>query len=374
MFFDNASTTRVDDSIIEGISMINNDFYYNPGGLYSSGRASREYIDSCRKLVMKKLGATNASLIFTGSASEANNLALFGAARKNGRILVSMGEHPSIYNTALELKNRGYLVDFIKLGVDGCVDFDDFKAKMTKDVSLVSIMHVSNETGAINDIENLVRFARSVNNDVVFHCDGVQAVGKIGVDIDDLGVDMYTISAHKIHGLKGIGALIVSKNITLKPIVFGGGQEMGFRSGTENIVGIYSLAEAVRIACDNIDENYSNVSALRKSFLDRMVEVGLDYKINSNENGSPYIISISFPGVRAETLLNMLDDNGFSIGNGSACSSKHSGNRILEAMGNGKRIVESNVRISFSKYNNNTEVLMLVDCIGKCVRKYLINI
>ena len=242
---------------------------------------------------------------------------------------------------------------------------------MNENVDIVSIMHVSNETGAINDIGNLVYIAKDINPNVIFHCDGVQAVGKINVDIDDLGVDLYTMSAHKIHGFKGVGALYMRDNLKLKSIIFGGGQEGGLRSGTENILGIYSLAQAIMNSIKNIDKNYSHVQVLKNQFLAEINESKLRYSIHSNSNCSPYIISISFDNCRAETILNMMSDKGIYIGNGSACSSKKMGNRILESMGVHKEEIEGNLRISFSKYNTVEEVNELVSTLVGCVKDYL---
>jgi len=373
MFFDNASTTKVDDDIIAQIPQLNEDIYYNAGGLYSKGRNSRIFIDTARKSLLNALNASeDDKIIFTGSATEANNLAIKGSLKKNiGKILVSKGEHPSVYNTALDVVASGYNVEFISLDSSGKVDIDDFKSKMTKDVGFVSIMHVSNETGAVNDIALLSEYARSINPNVIFHCDGVQAVGKIKVDLDELAVDMYTISAHKIHGFKGIGALFVKKNMRLKPIIFGGGQEFGLRSGTENLLGIFSLEKAVSNAVKNRLVNYEIVANLKESFLSKISNSGIKYKINSFEDNSPYIISVSFIGCRAETLLNMLDDKGIFVGNGSACSSKNSGNRILESMGLNKQEIEGNLRISFSKNNTTDEVDYLSNSLIDCVNKYI---
>lgn len=373
MFFDNASTTKVDQEIINSLDEINNKFYFNPGSLYSSGRNTRKYIDECRFEILRSLNG-NGRIVFTGSATEANNMALFGVIRKNSKkILVSEGEHPSVYNSALELKQRGYDVNFVKLNSSGTVDIDDFKEKMTEDMDLVSIMHVSNETGAINNIAELVYIAKDINPNVIFHCDGVQAVGKIPVDLDDLDVDMYTMSAHKIHGFKGIGALFVKENIKLKPIIFGGGQEGGIRSGTENIVGIHSLAKAIQCSIDNLNNNYSKIQNLKNEFISQLDKTGLSYSLHSDDSCSPYIISISFEKCRAETILNMMSDKGICIGNGSACSSKKTGNRILESMGVKRDEIEGNLRISFSKYNTIDEVNLLVEKLSQCVKDYLIK-
>lgn len=374
MFFDNASTTKVDDYIINGLEKFNNEHFYNPGGLYLKGRESRDFLEDARKRILSSLSAEG-QLVFVGSATEGNNLAIFGSVKKQfKKILVSQGEHPSVYNSALELIQRGYNVEFVNLTKDGTVDFEDFQRKMSEDVGLVSIMHVSNETGAVNDIASLVEYAKAVNPNVIFHCDGVQAVGKVPVDIDQLGVDMYTISAHKIYGFKGVGALFVSNKIKLKPIIFGGGQESGLRSGTENLLGIYSLVEAVENAVNNQKQNYDYVSSLKDRFLKGISESNLNYAIHSNLNCSPYIVSISFMGCRAETILNKLSDKGVYIGNGSACSSKKSGNRILDNMGVNKAEIESNLRISFSKNNTVEEVDKLVVELSLAVRDYLIKV
>ena len=374
MFFDNASTTKVDDYIISGLEKFNNEHFYNPGGLYSKGRESRDFLDNARKRILTALNA-DGQIIFVGSATEGNNLALFGAVKKQfKKILVSQGEHPSVYNSALELIQRGYNVEFVNLLKDGTADFDDFKNKMTEDVAFVSIMHVSNETGAINDIASFVDYAKDINPNVIFHCGGVQAVGKIPVNIDELGVDLYTMSAHKIHGFKGVGALFVNNKIKLKPIVFGGGQEGGLRSGTENLLGIYSLVEAVENSVCNQLKNYDYVRLLRDRFISGIADTNLDYIVHSDNASSPYIVSISFVGCRAETILNKLSDKGVYIGNGSACSSKKSGNRVLDNMGVSKAEIESNLRISFSKNNTIEEVDKLIIELSLAVRDYLIKV
>lgn len=372
VFFDNASTTKIDDAIIEKLKIINSEMFFNAGAIYRGGLDVKYMLENMRENIASLLGATGGNLIFTGSATEANNLALFGTLKKNIRkILVSMGEHPSVYNTALEIKNRGFNVEFVNLDKTGKVDIDDFRNKMTTDVDLVSIMHVSNETGAVNDIAELVSIAKSVNPKVIFHCDGVQAFGKIDVDVESLGVDMYTISAHKIHGCKGVGALYSKKNISIKPIVFGGGQESGIRSGTENILGIFTLAECAKIACENLHKNYEIVSNLKKVFLEKLEQTNLKYSLHSFDKNSPYIVSLSFENCRAETLLNMLSDRGIFVGNGSACSTSKRGNRVLENMGVDKKEIEGNLRISFSKYNTESEVLELVKNLQTVVSDYL---
>lgn len=373
MFFDNASTTMVDETIIDKLKKFNKDYFYNPGALYKTGQKSKVVLETMRNELLEILDG-DGKIIFTGSATEANNLALIGSVKKNTKkILVSVGEHPSVYNTALELKARGFDVEFVNLDKSGKVDIVDFENKMTADVDLVSIMHVNNETGAINDIATLVEIAKSKNKNVIFHSDGVQAFGKIPVSVSDLGVDMYTISAHKIHGSKGVGALFLKNKVGIKPIIFGGGQEGGLRSGTENMLGIFTLVEAGKIATNNLEENYQKVSDLKKYFIKKLSDSNVQFLLNSSEDNSPYVVSISLLNCRAETILNMLSDNDIFVGNGSACSSKKRGNRILENMGLSQKEIDGNLRISFSKYNTETEVDFLVEKLVECVYEYIKN-
>lgn len=379
VFFDNASTTKIMPEIAEELVCFNNDYYFNPSALYYQfhrmGEQNKPTLENMRQSILKCLGGDNGKLIFTGSATEASNLAIFGSVKKNTRkILVSMGEHPSVYNSALELKNRGFDVEFVNLDKTGKVDIDDFEKKMTEDVDFVSIMHVSNETGAINEIARLVSIVKDVNPKAIFHCDGVQAFGKINVNVDDLGVDMYTISAHKIYGSKGVGALYVKNKVSLKPIIFGGGQESGLRSGTENLIGIYTLYRASQIVTKNLDENYNRILNLKNLFLQKLTKTNLKYALHSFEDNSPYIVSVSFEKCRAETLLNMLGDyDNIYVGNGSACSSKKMGNRVLESMGVSKSDIEGNLRISFGLYNTPEEVEYLVQKLSERVNMYLTN-
>lgn len=373
MFFDNASTTIVDNSIMQTIYTINNNSYYNPGALYRGGRDVSKIISDVRNSIKKSLNF-DGDVIFTGSATEANNMAIFGCAnRRYKKVLLSEGEHPSVYNSMMELKLRGFDVEFVKLTKNGCVDEGDFIEKMTPDVGLVSIMYVSNETGAINNISALVGIAKKINKNVVFHCDGVQAVGKVLVDISSLGVDLFTLSAHKIHGLKGVGALLVRKGCKVKPLIFGGGQEGGLRSGTENVFGIVSLGMAVDNACKSLTENYDHVKMLKDKFVEKISSSNVDYQIFSPNDASAYIVSVGFKNCRAETLLNMLSDRGIYVGNGSACSAKKSGNRVLQAMGCSKEYVEGNLRFSFSKFNTIDEVVSLADNVVSVVNEYMYN-
>ena len=387
IFLDNASTTKLNE-VAKTEIIKSQGLFFNPSAVYGAGLDIKNKIENAKKEICKALGTDyKNNLIFTGSATEANNLAIFGSIKKTSEQLIfSIGEHPSVYNCALELKARGYNVQFISLKENGEVDLEQLKELLKSPTSFVSIMQVSNETGAINDIEKIVKIVKQKHPRAIIHCDGVQAFGKISVNVDNLGVDLYTISAHKIHGPKGIGALYSKYIKKLKPIIFGGEQEFGIRSGTENTQSILALSEVVKnfkiredIEKVKILNNYvrdffklkadfchsevnkvTEESSQPNRFLAslRMTEtINPKIKLNSPENASPYILSFSFEGVRGETLVHMLENKGVIIGTGSACSSKKGSlNRILESIKLTKKQNEGSVRISFSNENTLKEI------------------
>lgn len=371
IFLDNASTTKIYDEALKEYNEQSVNNFYNASALYKSGSDVLKQVNKARANLIKLLGgSTIDNLIFTSGATEANNMAVNGSIRKNcGKLVFSYAEHPAIFNVAKNLQNQGYNVEFVNLTKDGVVDEEDFKQKI-KGASFISVMHVCNETGAVNDIKRLVRIAKTENKDVIFHSDGVQAFGKIAVNVKDLGVDLYTISAHKIHGPKGVGALYVKKGINLKPSVFGGGQEFGLRSGTENTCGILAFNVAAQKIVENQKINFSCVTKLKEEFL-RELTNNFDVIINSTNACSPYIISFAVLKVKAETILHMAEEQGVLISNGSACSSKHTDNRILSAMGIDANTIASSVRVSFSEFNTTNEVVTAAKVIKETCTRYI---
>lgn len=371
IFLDNASTTKIYDEALKEYNEQSVNNFYNASALYKSGSDVLKQVNKARANLIKLLGgSTIDNLIFTSGATEANNMAVNGSIRKNcGKLVFSYAEHPAIFNVAKNLQNQGYNVEFVDLTKDGVVDEEDFKQKI-KGASFISVMHVCNETGAVNDIKRLVRIAKTENKDVIFHSDGVQAFGKIAVNVKDLGVDLYTISAHKIHGPKGVGALYVKKGINLKPSVFGGGQEFGLRSGTENTCGILAFNVAAQKIVENQKINFSCVTKLKEEFL-RELTNNFDVIINSTNACSPYIISFAVLKVKAETILHMAEEQGVLISNGSACSSKHTDNRILSAMGIDPNTIASSVRVSFSEFNTTNEVVTAAKVIKETCTRYI---
>ncbi len=364
IYLDNAATTRTHPEVAQLIVQISTEEYFNPSALYNNASNMALKIKDARDTIKNALHAPDGELYFLSGGTEADNTALFCTKKAKGsRIIIGMGEHDAIINPANELKIQGYDVVFAPIKSDGSVDVDEFKALLNENVSLVSIMHASNETGAINDIARLVKLTRKFAPKAIFHSDGVQAFGKIKVNLRALDVDLYSISAHKVHGPKGIGALFVKKGVSIKPFVFGGGQEKGFRSGTENVPSILGFAEAVKINEREFSQNYSK----NREFIEHL-KAKLDENIDDVvyitplENCVPNILSVAFKRIRGEVLLHSIEDCGILVGIGSACSSHHESRfRSLLKLDDEHR--DGIIRFSISHYNDIKDVDYIVTTI-----------
>lgn len=362
IFLDNASTTRLCSEAKSEIEK-SHDLFYNPSAVYGKSLEIRKMLDEAKQNICRALGVSyNNNLIITGSATEANNLAIFGSIKKtDSQLVFGAGEHPSVYNCALELKARGFNVVFAPLAKTGEVDLEILSKILEKPTAFVSIMTVSNETGAINNIQKISKLIRRTNPNAIFHSDGVQAFGKIPTNVLNMDVDLFSISAHKIGGPKGIGALYVKNIKKLKPIIFGGGQEFGLRSGTENTMFTLAFGEIARSL--KIKESYDKINEIR-NYVRNFFESKDGVEINSPKDASPYVLSLSFCGVRGETLVHVLEGENIILGTGSACSSKKGAlNRTLEEMDKTKEENEGAVRISFSKETTLDEVKQACDII-----------
>ncbi len=371
IYLDNAATTQTYKEVADLVAKLSVEQFYNPSSLYKPALQTRQLLNNARNSFNKMLGAIGENqVLFFASATEANNFVLNGFAKKNKTILISNGEHASINNTALNLINLGYDVKFIKLLSDGTLDIEDLKDKLNNNVCLVSIIHVNNETGAINDIKKISNIIKNVSKDIIFHCDGVQAFCKIDFELKNMGVDAYTISSHKIHGPKGVGALWLKNKLNPKPLILGGGQEFGLRSGTENVPGILGFEYAASIMKQNLDKNYKHISELRSKFIELLNLKCSDFIINAeNVECVPNIISVSFLKVKGEVLLHLLEENEIYVSTGSACSSKHIGNRVLQSMNKSKEHMEGNIRFSFSENNTIIEIEKTVEVLQKLLQQ-----
>lgn len=351
-YLDNAATTKMFDDVKEKSSKFLNVDFYNPSAVYKQSVDVKREVENSRNKLLDFLGGlSDDKLIFTGSATEANNMVIFSQRNFAGKkYLFGAGEHPSVKECAKELEKRGYNVLFVPLDKSGRIDEEKYKQMLDSNVVFVSVQHVSNETGAVNNIKRLVSLAKKANPNVKFHSDGVQAFMKFPIDVQDLGVDYYTISAHKIGGAKGVGALYVKKGSKISPVVFGGGQEDGLRSGTENVFGIVSFALAAEKMNADMKQNFEIVSKMREELLSELSKVGVNYVVHG-ESGVPHTMNIMLEkSIRGETLVHALERRGILLSTGSACSATKHLNSTLEAMGVPNSEILASERISIGAY------------------------
>lgn len=367
IFLDNASTTKPSDEILNGFVEYQK-YYFNASSGYKVSVEESGLIDDARREILKSLGKTDGNFLFTASSSEANNIILNSLVNNNKKseYIFSKVEHPSVYNLAEKFKQDGKIVHFVGVNKNGTIDEEELLSLVNENTRFVSLIHVCNETGAICDINSLAKKIKEKNNKVFVHSDGVQAFGKIVVKLGEY-IDAYTISSHKIHGLKGVAGFYFKNLSLLKTFIFGGGQEYNIRSGTINTPLILSFKDACKIATKNLEENYKKVQKLNNLVCNRLKQ---NKNISFNtcvENSSPYILSFSVLGLNAETIMNSLSAKDIFVGLGSACSTKHSGNRILEAMGKSKTEILGNLRISFSEQNTEAEIEEFLEELEKII-------
>lgn len=372
-YFDNAATTRVDQEILKIISLYNTVGYYNPSANYLPAVEIHNQVSEARESILRLLKGFGGTLYFLSSGTEGDNQALVcSKKRKNSNIVISAAEHPAVYQTANYLKNCGYEVRICPVLSDGRVKTDEFSSLIDENTSLVSVMHVNNETGGINDIRALVSLAKGKNPGLLFHSDGVQAFGKIPVNLADLGVDLYTISGHKIGAPKGIAGLFVKKGVTLSPLLYGGGQEGGLRSSTENVAGIMAFAHAANRAIGELptlSEKYRSFAEIIKNRLSVIEEL----RFLSDSDCSPHILTFAFCTVRGEVMQHALESKGYLVGTGSACSSTRSHERIPKAL-ELKEYADGILRVSFGRETTSEDVLGLAEEIVKnyeILKKYV---
>lgn len=370
IYFDNAATTMLYPECADIMRKYGVDEYFNPSSLYSYSAKIKKDIDKVREGLISALGAPSGEIVFTGSGTESDNLALFGAKKwKNAKVVVSEGEHNAVYNSAKALKEQGYEVEFVPINSDGSTNLEKLEDALNQNTALVSVMHVSNETGAINDLKKISKLIKEKSPKAVFHSDGVQAFHKLKVNLRNLGVDLYSISAHKIHGPKGMGALYVKKGIFLHQILFGGGQEKGMRASTENVASICAFGLANDINLENFEQNYSNKSKLMEYFITKLNKEVPSAQIISPKDGVPNILTVAFENIRGEVLLHILEKDDILIGIGSACSSRKE-SRFKKLFSLDSKHIDGLVRFSFSEFNNINEVDFTIEKIKDALENF----
>ena len=375
IYLDNAATTRMYDECAQIADKYNRELYFNPSARYRLALKAEDAVKKARAVIAAKLGADEGEIYFTASGSEADNIALLcSLRRKSGRVIVGAAEHSAVYQCACELERRGYEVVFAPVTRYGAVDIAGFSSLLTADTVLVSVMHVCNETGAVNDLKTITSLVRKKSPRALVHSDGVQAFGKLPVNVRALDVDLYSVSGHKIHAPKGVGALYAKKSVHLSPFVFGGGQEKGVRSATENVAGICAFAKAAEIIYPRVDGCAEGTEKGRAAAEEYLKE-NIDDIVIISERGKclDTFLSLAVKGVRGEVLVHVLDDMGIMIGTGSACSSHSSNKRIPKVLGLNEEYWDGMLRLSISDLNARSDLLegckALVDAI-KAEREY----
>lgn len=343
IYLDNAATTKVFDCAVKAAETAMLTDYFNPNATYKSAVSVNNGIERARSIIACSVGTQSDELIFTSGATEANNW-IFNCGIKNhkGNIVITAGEHASVYEAAMQLKSRGKDVRIAPLTKDGAVDVDALLQLVDSNTALVSVIHVSNETGVVNPIKQITAAIKLKSPGALIHSDGVQALIKLGMPINGLGVDYYTASAHKIGAPKGIGFLYVRHGLNIAPYIVGGEQEHGLRSGTQNTPYIAAFAAAVQ-ECAKYD--HTNASDLRNELCDYFGNHG--FKVIGGKDNSGYILCLCAPRLKAEILQNIVHDKGVIIGKGAACSGSKRGNRVLSAMGLRNDEIERCIRLSF---------------------------
>ncbi len=376
IYLDNAATTKVNKKAIEAMSEVMIEDYGNPSSIHDMGLDAEKRLKLARTSIKNVLNVkeSDGDIVFTSGGTESNNLAIRGIPLRNNaehHFITTSIEHASVRACFEYLESKGHSVTYLDVDDQGFVSKQQLKDSIRSNTRLVSIMSVNNEVATIQPIEELVKITKQINPDCLFHSDGVQAFGKIDVDVKKLGVDLYSISSHKIHGPKGTGALYIKKGVNLNPIFCGSDQEYGYRPGTQNVVGIIGFSVAADIAQQRLLENQNRLKQIKMRFWNRLSSNIDDIYINGDfENGAYHIINISFNDMRAEVLVHEFASSGVMASTGSACSSKKKiYSKVLGAMNIAESRKKGAIRFSFNPYISDDEIDEATDVIINSYRK-----
>lgn len=379
VYFDNSATTRCYPQVAEKMMQIMTGAYGNPSSMHKKGFEAEQYVKEAKEQIAKNLKVTEKEIFFTSGGTESDNLAIIGSALANHRagnhIITTCIEHPAVKNTVKYLEEQGFRITMLPVDKHGVVKLDAFKEALCKDTILVSVMYVNNEVGARQPIEEIATYLKETKSKALFHVDAVQGFGKYRIFPKKVGIDMLSVSGHKIHGPKGIGFLYIRDKVKIKPIAFGGGQQGGIRSGTENVPGIVGIAEATRLCYDNFEEKINTLYDLREQFVKGIQSIeGCIVNGMPDREGAPHIVSVTFDGVRSEVLLHALEDKDIYVSAGSACASnKPEPSATLLAMGLSMKEIEGTIRFSFSFDTTEEEIKYCIEALREILprlRKY----
>lgn len=368
VYFDNSATTKPYDEVIEAVSKGMKEYFGNPSSLHKIGMNCEKRLNEAREYFASTIKCNKEEIYFTSGGSEGNNLILKGLLKPGHHFITTAFEHHSIISTCKQLEEKGVKVTYLDVDSEGRISLEDLEEAIIKDTVLVSIMQVNNEIGVIQDIEAIGKLIKERSSRAKFHVDAVQGYGKLPIDVNKSNVDFLTVASHKIHGPKGVGFIYIKKGIILNSLISGGSQEKGIRAGTENLPGIIGFEKAAQMTFEEMESRYDKVLELKKYFVERLNEIK-DVRINGEIDGfSPYILNVSFLGVRAEVLLHLLEEQNIYVATGSACTSKSSaahGSYVIKSLGLSNKEVESAIRFSFSYENTKEEVDYTIDVLKK---------
>ena len=362
VYFDNSATTRAFDEVRDIVAETMTVDYGNTSSRHMKGVEAENYIKTAREEIAKTLKVKDKEILFTSGGTESNNLALIGTALANKRagnhIITSCVEHASIYNTTAFLEELGFRVTYLPVDHNGHVSLDALREAICDDTILVSVMYVNNEIGAVEPIEEIAKIIKEKKPSAYFHVDAIQAYGKYVIRPKKQGIDLLSASGHKIHGPKGTGFLYIDEKVKIKPIIYGGGQQKGMRSGTENVPGVAALGEAAAEIYENFDAKIGHMYEIKQRFIDEVTQIpGVTVNGRTGRDSAPQIVSVTIEDVRSEVMLHSLEEYGIYVSAGSACSSnKPAPSRTLQGIGLPKQKLESTIRISFCVNTTEEEV------------------
>lgn len=371
IYLDNSATTKPYQEVVDKMVLALTTQYGNPSSIYKKGIEVEREIKEIRRNIARSLGAKETEIYFTSGGTECNNTIIRSVAKLNRKtknhIISTVIEHPSVLNTLKDLEADGFEVTYLPVGKDGKISLEDLKNAIKKETILVSVMHVNNEIGTIQPVEEIGKYLKSLDEKVYFHVDAVQSYAKIKFRPSRYNIDFMSVSGHKLHGPKGIGFMYVKENNRIKPLLTGGGQEIGIRSGTENVPGIYGIGEAVRILNQDLEGTIDKIKGLRDLLKEEILANIDNVKINSPEDGVCHVLNVSFRGVRGEVLLHYLEQKEIYVSTGSACSSKKKGSHVLNAIGLTPDEIEGAIRFSLSDLNTKEEIMKTVEVLKESV-------
>ena len=367
VYFDNAASTKVLEPVKDIVLKVMTEDYGNPSAKHRKGMIAEQYIKEAAEIIAGTLKVAPKDILFTSGGSESNNMALIGTAMANkraGNHIISTGiEHPSVYNPLAYLEEQGFIVTYLSVDGNGKISLEELEQAIRPETILVSVMYVNNEIGAVAPVEAISKVIKKKNPAILFHVDAIQAYGKFIIRPKRQGIDLLSVSSHKIHGPKGIGFLYIDPRVKIRPLIYGGGQQKGLRAGTENVPGIAGFGVAAKFMYTDHEKKMGAMTELKDYMMERLQEIdGVTVNSLKGSLSSPQIVSASFLGVRSEVLLHALEDKGIYVSSGSACSSNHPGvSGTLVGIGVKKELLDSTLRFSFGVFSTKEEVDTCID-------------